>query len=334
MAVHPISLVKRLHSQFSEKHVTRKAVGGSIIGNAKQADDSRRTAIRPQPRRLGTGGIAFIMRDIWNARDLITQFVKRDLTIRYSEAIMGFAWAILMPLLVVGSGLIFRLIVSTLSGEPIGGDALASIAVKSIPWAFFSGAIAQSTAILVGHANLIGKVYFPRETLPLAAVIAQGVDIVVGGVSVVILLLFLGTHFGANAIWAPLIFALLFGFTFGISLLLSCANLFYRDVKYIVQVLLNFGIFATPVLFNPQLLGPRPAAAMLALPLSPYIQAIDICLVQNHTLLEPLRLATRKGDVLVWSPWYLLYATVMAVVLPMVGLIVFRRASARFAEVS
>src|SRR5439155_10817403 len=110
----------------------------------------------------------------------------------------------------------------------------------------------------------------------------------------------LGVRLPWTALWAVLMLVLLVVFTTGCGLLLSCANLFFRDVKYIVQVVLNFGVFATPVFFEPQMLGAKGAAVMLALPLSPFIQALDLAIVRGHNLLRPLTLETPKGPIAVW----------------------------------
>src|SRR5204863_3296144 len=104
--------------------------------------------------------------------------------------------------------------------------------------------------------------------------------------------------------------------------------------KYIVQVVLNFGVFATPVFFEPQMLGPKGAGIMLALPLSPFVQAMDMAMVRGHSLLETITLATRKGPIVVWSPWMLGYAGALAVLLLLIGMLVFRSGSSRFAEMA
>lgn len=275
-----------------------------------------------------------IISDVWSARYLLLQFAKRDLTVRYSQAIMGFAWALLMPILIVCSGLMFRLVVAMLSGEPIEGAGAASLAVKALPWAFFSGSISVAVQAIVAHANLIGKVYFPRETLPAASVLAQGVDTMVAAIAVMIALPFLGASMHASMLWAPILVLFLVLFTIGAALLLSCANLFFRDVKYIVQLLLNFGIFATPVFFEPQMLGPKGARLMLALPWSPFIQGLDLAVVRGHNLLDVLVVESAKGPVVVWSPNLLLYAAVVSIVTLLLGLRIFRTASSRFAELA
>ena len=296
--------------------------------------------IAPPPPAPGAASrrrtsLATIFGELWDSRDLVVQFMLRDITIRYAQAVMGFAWALVMPLLIVGAGLIFRVVLSTLSNSPIEGASIASLAAKAVPWAFFSGGLTQATQSLLGQANLIGKVYFPRESIPVASVFSQAPDLVVSLVVVLIVLPIVGVPLQATTLWGVLMLVLLIVFTIGWALILSCANLFFRDVKYILQVALNFGVFATPVFFEPQMLGRKGAAIMLALPLSPFIQAMDVAVVRGRSLLEPLALTTgHKGPVTVWSPWMLGYAVALSLGLGLLGLIVFRRASGRFAEMA
>jgi lipopolysaccharide transport system permease protein len=274
--------------------------------------------------------LLLILREIWQSRELLAQFVSRDLTVRYTQAVMGFAWALLVPLMVVAAGFLLRFAMATAAGTTLDGLNVAALLVKSLPWAFFSGAVAVATQSVLSHANLLGKLSFVRETLPIASVFAQGVDSLIAVVVVTVILPFLGVHPTWQLLWVIPIVALLVAFTCGCSLLLSCANLYFRDVKYIVQVALNFGVFATPVFIEPQFLGPAGAKVMLAIPLSPFIQAIDLAAVRGANLLEPLY----HDTVLIWSPWLLLYSLVVALGTLGFGLLVFRRASRRFAEVA
>jgi len=278
--------------------------------------------------------VARIIGELWESRDLVVQFMLRDITIRYAQAVMGFAWALVMPLLIVGAGLVFRVVLSTLSNSPIEGASVASLAAKAVPWAFFSGALTQATQSLLSQANLIGKVYFPRESIPVASVFAQAPDLVVSLVVVLVVLPITGVPLHAATLWGGLVLVLLVVFTIGCALILSCANLFFRDVKYILQVALNFGVFATPVFFEPQMLGRKGAAIMLALPLSPFVQAMDVAVVRGHGLLDRLVLQTPKGPVTVWEPWMLGYASLLSLGLLYIGLRIFRRASGRFAEIA
>jgi len=278
--------------------------------------------------------LAKIIAELWASRDLVVQFMLRDITIRYAQAVMGFAWALVMPLLIVGAGLVFRVVLATLSNSPIEGASVASLAAKAVPWAFFSGGLTQATQSLLAHANLIGKVYFARESIPVASVFAQAPDLIVSLLVVLIVLPIVGVPLQATTLWGVLILLLLVAFTIGWALILSCANLFFRDVKYILQVALNFGVFATPVFFEPQMLGKKGAAIMLALPLSPFIQAMDVAIVRGRSLLEPLVLHTSKGPITVWDPWLLVYAATLAIGLLCAGLLIFRSASGRFAEMA
>ena len=287
----------------------------------------------PYVRRRSS--LAAILRELWNARDLVVQFMLRDINIRYAQAIMGFAWALLMPLLIVGAGLVFRLVLATLSNTSIEGASVASLSVKAIPWAFFSGALSIATQSLLGQANLLGKVYFPRESIPVASVLAQCSDLLVSLLMVAIILPIVHVPLRLTMLWTIPVLLLLILFTTGWALILSCANLFFRDVKYILQVALNFGVFATPVFFEPQMLGSRGAPIMLALPLSPFIQAMDVAVVRGHTLFATLTVQSAKGaTVVVWQPWMLGYAAALSIFMFTAGLIVFRRTSSWFAEMA
>jgi ABC-type polysaccharide/polyol phosphate export permease len=275
-----------------------------------------------------------IIGELWDSRDLVVQFMLRDIMIRYAQAVMGFAWALVMPMLIVGAGLIFRVVLSTLSNSPIEGASVASLAAKAVPWAFFSGGLTQATQSLLAHANLIGKVYFPRESIPVASVFSQAPDLLVSLLVVLIVLPIVGVSIQMTTLWVIVLLLLLVVFTIGWALILSCSNLFFRDVKYILQVALNFGVFATPVFFEPQMLGPKGAKIMLVLPLSPFIQGMDVAAVRGHNLLEPLILNSSKGPVTVWAPWMLGYGLVVSTALAVVGLLIFRRASGKFAEMA
>ena len=107
--------------------------------------DASRAGPPPRAPHPPTASIAQIVREVWDARDLTMQFVRRDLTLRYVQAVMGFAWALFMPLLIVGAGIMFRIVLSTLANTPLEGANIASLAAKALPWAFFSGALSTAT---------------------------------------------------------------------------------------------------------------------------------------------------------------------------------------------
>ena len=120
--------------------------------------------------------------------------------------------------------------------------------------------------------------------------------------------------------------------TAGLALLVSCANLFFRDVKYVVQVLLMFGIFFTPVFFEPEMFGALGARVMMLNPLAPLMEGLRLSVVMDHNLLDTLVVQGRHGVVLAWSPWYLVYSAACAIAALLAGLLVFHRAESKFAE--
>jgi ABC-type polysaccharide/polyol phosphate export permease len=270
--------------------------------------------------------------EFWAYRGLAYELTRRDIRVRYKQTVMGFGWAVLMPMLIVLSGALVRYAMAYVSGHHLAVEELAGIAVKAIPWSFFVGSMGFATSSLVGNANLMTKIYFPREMLPLAATLAQSFDSTIGTIALLVVCPLLGVHFGLGLLWAPVLAACIFLFTAGAALLAGCANLFLRDVKYLVQVLLTFGIFFTPVFFEPYMFGRLGARIMMLNPLAPLLEGLRLSVVYNHQLLEPLVVSTVRGPVVAWSPWYLAYSVTCALVIFFVGLLVFHRAENKFAE--
>ncbi|HEU0054813.1 MAG TPA: ABC transporter permease [Longimicrobium sp.] len=279
---------------------------------------------RPSP----FADLAEIARDLRAYRYLLFQLALRDVRVRYKQAVMGVAWAVFMPSLVVLAGLAVRMAMSHFSGEPVAGPEVAALAVKAVPWAFFVGTLQFATGALTGNVNLVTKVYFPREVLPLAAAAAQGWDAAVACAALAVLLPILGVAPTAAALWAVPLALLLVLLTCAAALLASCANLFFRDVKYIVQVLLTFGIFFTPVFFEPGMFGERGARLVMLNPLAPLLEAFRLALVDGRS---PLAAAPLPGGV-GWEPWWLAYSAAWAVLGMGGAAVLFHRAQALFAE--
>ena len=278
------------------------------------------------------GGAPGVLREIWDARDLLFQFAARDIQIRYKQAVMGFAWALLMPLLIVGAGIIIRLAMAQVSGTPIDLRDLGGITVKAVPWAFFVGAVGTATNSLTGNITLVTKIYFPREVLPLAAVGAQAFDSAISGLAVALALPFLGGQLTPAALWAPLLILLIVLLTIGVCLFLACGNLFFRDVKYLVQVVLMFGIFVTPVFFEPAMLGAKAAGVAMLNPLAPLLEGLRLSLLAGHNLWQPLTVVQHGAVVVAWSPWWLAYSGVWAVGGLVLATAMFHRLQYLFAE--
>lgn len=304
---------------------------------ATLADSRASTQQAPVPPEAPAQSLVAELRevasDLWHYRDLLFQLTLRDIRIRYKQAAMGVAWAALMPMLVVLAGCVVRIAMVQLGGGTFDRTSIAAIAVKAVPWAFFVGTISFATASLTGNLNLVAKVYFPRAVLPISSMLTQLADAAVAGATVALLLLVLRTPLTPALLWVPVLGLLLIIVTAAAALLLSCANLFFRDVKYIVQVVLTFGIFFTPVFFEPAMLGPRWAPLMMLNPLSPLLEGFRLAVVEGHSLLTPLIVTTRAGvDILAWTPWYLGYTAAVGALALFGSALLFHRLEYLFAE--
>lgn len=318
-------------TQVSMESVQSHSLAGAASGAANESVQA------PPPTETVNQSVwrdfADVASDMVGARDLVYQLTLRDIRIKYKQAVMGFGWAVFMPILVVMAGLLIRYIMATASGSKLSGTVVGGMALKALCWAFFSGAIGLATASLISNMGLLTKVYFPREVLPLSTTLAQTVDTLIGGVAITILLPFIGASLSLNLLWVPVLFVILFGFTLAVSLFLSCANLFFRDVKYIVQVLLTFGIFATPVLFEPEMLGQLGGRLLMLNPLSPIMEGLRLSVMEGHNLFQPLTVILKNGgEFLAWSPWYLVYAAAWMLLGLLGSTVLFRRAAFVFAE--
>lgn len=267
--------------------------------------------------------------DLVRSRELLSELTRRDLRLRYKQSVIGVAWAVLMPLVVIFSGWIVRVVFASVSGQPVDAAALAGVAVKSIGWAFFVGALAFGTSSLTQNLALLTKVYFPREMLPLAAILTQVVDTAVGTVALMIVLPFLGVVPTLAALWLPLLALMLLCMTTALTLLLACLNVFFRDARHLVQVIISFGIFFTPVFFDASALGQRAARLLMLNPLAPVLEGMRLALVSGHNLARPL---VEAHGVTVWSPWLLTYAGLWSLVSIVACSVIFHRAEFRFAE--
>ena len=288
------------------------------------------SAIPPGERRTMFGDLGEIVRELRQSRDLVQQLALRDIRIRYKQAALGFAWALLIPAAVVLAGLAVRVALATAAGRHLDVAQLGGMAVKAVPWAFFVGCLNAGTASLVSNVSLVTKIYFPREVLPLASVLAQTFDSVIGGVLVALLLPLFGVTLSVQLLWVPVLLGLLWILSLAAALFLSRANLFFRDVKYLVQVFLTFGIFITPVILDAPMFGPTGSRIMMLNPVAPLLEGLRLSVIAHHNLLEPL---AAPAGFLFWRPWYLLYSAAWAIGGLLLSAVIFHRSERRFAEV-
>jgi lipopolysaccharide transport system permease protein len=266
------------------------------------------------------GAIAQFFRDLYLFRELLWAMTWRDIRIKYKQAAMGILWVFFVPFLVIMSGVFIRVGMAMYSGNPVDPAVISAVIIKSLPWILFMNAISAASQALIGNTSLVTKIYFPREVIPTATVLSSLFDFLLAGVAVFLVLVLMPNSqvvYSWNLLWVPVCFLLLVVFTAALGLLLSCANLFFRDVKYIVQVLLRYGIFFTPVYFSVHEMGAL-GKAMMINPLSP--------------MFEVLAAATLEGSVPTDMLMFLAYSALWAFGGFALALVIFEKAEYLFAE--
>jgi lipopolysaccharide transport system permease protein len=255
------------------------------------------------------------LRELYAHRELLYVIVHRDIKVRYKQSIMGFLWAILMPILIVMSGLIIRVGYAMASHSPLRNADLASVAVKSLPWAFLISSIRFSCNSLTGNMNLVTKIYFPKEIFPIGAVLACMFDFFVAAAVLIIVLAIMQIGWSLYLFWIPVLLLIMILLATGVGMLVSAASLFFRDVKYLVEVLLTFGIFFTPVFYDVNMLG-RKGKWLLLNPVAPILNGFSDCIVRH------------QSPELLWFG----YSTVFGLVAFVGGYVLFKHLEPVFAE--
>jgi len=248
-------------------------------------------------------------------RDLLFMLTFRDIRIRYKQAAMGFLWAVFMPIVAICAGMVIKKAMAVVSGSTIDTIGIVSIAVKVLPWTFFISSIRFSVQSLVGNRELVTKIYFPRAVLPLASLLACLFDFCIAAIALLCILTFVGFGISIYILWIPVIFLFLIFLTAGLGLLLSALNLFFRDVKYVVEIILMFGIFFTPVFYDAGSLGSWKYLLLLN-PIGSILEAV------NQTAI------LKQSPDMMW----LSYAGACSILMLFIGAYVFYAKEPEFAE--
>jgi ABC-type polysaccharide/polyol phosphate export permease len=220
--------------------------------------------------------------ELYRHRELLYMIVRRDIKVRYKQSIMGFMWAVLMPILIVLSGIVVRYAYALAAHAPLKTADIASVAVKSLPWAFLVSSIRFACLSLINNRDLVTKTYFPKEIFPIAAVMASLFDLVVASGALIIFLWIIQTGWGLYLIWTPVLLLTMVLLATGVGMVVSAASLFFRDVKFIVEALLTFGIFFTPVFFDVSMFGDK-GKWLLLNPVGPILDGFSACIARHQS---------------------------------------------------
>ena len=200
------------------------------------------TLIRP---RRGWRSLDF--KELWAYRELLWVLTLRDIKVRYKQTVLGVAWAVIQPVMTM---IVFSIFFGRLARMPSDGFPYPVFVYAALlPWTFFANAVGGSANSLVGSANLISKVYFPRLIIPLSSVGAGLVDFAISAVILLVMMLVYGVGWSVNLLLAPaLVLAVIFT-ALGVGTLLSALTVAYRDFRYVVPFLIQLWMFVTPVVY-------------------------------------------------------------------------------------
>lgn len=209
--------------------------------------------------------------DLWRFRELFIILSWRDLKVRYKQTFIGVAWSVLRPLLTT---LIFTYIFSRVAhlGNPGKAPYMLMVFAGMIPWQFFSNALSESSNSLVSNSNLITKVYFPRMIIPASSVVTSLADLLISLGLMMLLFAFFGFMPPWQVIFLPLMLLMAFACAFGAGLLLTALNVKYRDFRYILPFIIQFGLYISPVGFTSAVFSEN---SRLLYSLNPMVGVID-----------------------------------------------------------
>jgi homopolymeric O-antigen transport system permease protein len=191
---------------------------------------------------------AHYWRDLWRYRELFGFLAWRDILVRYKQTVIGLAWALIRPLLTILVSTVIFGRIAGLSSEGLPYPVM--VCAGTLPWYFFSSALSDSSQSLVGNASLISKVYFPRLILPASSVIVAFVDF---GITMGILAAMMAWYHvwpTLRMLWMPVFIVLALITALGPGLLVTALNVKYRDFRYIIPFIVQFGQFVTPVMYS------------------------------------------------------------------------------------
>ena len=221
------------------------------------------------------------LRELWASRELVATLAERDLRARYKQAYLGFAWAFILPLLYM---VIFTVFFKHVAKIETGKVPYALFSyVGLLPWTFFSGSVSSGGGSLTGNLSVLNKVYCPREVFPIAVIVLEFVDMLIASVVLLILFGIFTYSPQPTAIYIPLLLVVQIVFTLGVALIVSSTTVYLRDMKHAISIVLQLGLFATPVAYAlteiPK--GVRPFYCLIN-PLAPVIDGYRRTILLGH----------------------------------------------------
>lgn len=255
-------------------------------------------------------------RDLWRYRELFYFLAWRDLLVRYKQTVIGIAWALLRPFLTM---VVFSVVFGRLAKLPSEGVPYPILVFAGmLPWQFFANALSECSNSLINNANLLSKVYFPRLVVPTSAVVVSFVDFLISGMILLGLMAWYSFLPSWRILTLPVFILIAFAASMGAGLWLAALNVQFRDFRYIVPFVVQFGLYVSPVGFSSDIV---PERWRLLYSLNPMVGVID-----------GFRWAILGGEFRLFWPGFILSLSLVVVLLGS-GIWYFRRMERTFADV-
>jgi len=245
-------------------------------------------------------GLFSSVKELWAARELVGTLTERTLRSRYKQTFLGFAWALITPVVLM---LVFTVFLRRVARIDTGGVPYPIFAyVGLLPWSLFSNAVAASALVILTNNSLLNKVYCPREVFPISTITSSAVDTACAMVALIAMFVVLDFAPTGGVVWVPALTVVLLIFTLGVCLFISAVTVYVRDVRHVVGLILQFGLFASPVAYSMTKVVPKDWQPMYAAlnPLGPLIQGYrDTVLYARQPKFGLLAIATVSS--LIWA---------------------------------
>ena len=255
-------------------------------------------------------------KDIWQYRELFYFLSWRDILVRYKQTVIGIAWAVIRPLLTM---IILTIIFGKIAKLPSEGVPYPILVFAAmLPWQFFSNALSEAGNSLIGNANLISKIYFPRLIIPTSAVVTSFIDFLISGIILAGLMVWYQFVPGWRILSLPIFIIIAVAAAMGAGLWLTALNVKYRDFRYVIPFIVQVGLYISPVGFSSNIV---PDKWRLLYSINPMVGVID-----------GFRWALLGGKSAIYWPGFLLSIAVVGIVL-VTGIIYFRKTEKTFADI-
>ncbi len=185
------------------------------------------------------------IKELYNFRELLKNLVIKELKLRYKRSVLGFLWTMLNPLMMM---IVLTIVFSHMMRFDMKNFAIFLLC-GLLPWNYFSHSLSMSTMSLISNANLINKVYIPKAVFPLSIIFSNMVNMILSLIPLFVLMIFMGIEIQPSVMLIPILLLNLILFTAGISLFLSCLNVFFRDFTHMIEIIITAWFYLTPIIY-------------------------------------------------------------------------------------